>query len=114
MTPGRRLILLALVAGLAVAAAGVAAALLGGSGRQVATGVVVTVEATSLTDLQAFSIRTTEGATIAFRVERLENPTEFPPAHLNEHRATAQPIRVTYRDDPAGPVALRIEDAATP
>jgi hypothetical protein len=74
-------------------------------------GVVIAVEAVSLTDVRAFTIRTADGRTIVFRVGVLENGAEFPPGHLGEHQATAAPIRVTYRDDGGEHVAIRLEDS---
>ena len=41
----------------------------------------------------------------------LENGTEFPPGHLVEHQATAQPVRVWYRTENGARVAVRLEDA---
>jgi hypothetical protein len=104
----RRLIIPAAIAVIAVV---VAANLLGGPGRRVETGVVVAVEATSLTSVQGFSIRTTDGRTMDFRVGKLENGAVFPPGHLAEHRVSLVPIRVTYIDESGGHVAVRIEDA---
>jgi hypothetical protein len=107
----RRLVIPAAIAVIAVVAAVVAANLLGGPGRRVETGVVVAVEATSLTSVQGFSIRTTDGRTMDFRVGKLENGAVFPPGHLAEHRVSLVPIRVTYIDEGGRPVAIRIEDA---
>jgi hypothetical protein len=106
----RLLILGAAVAAVVVVAAG-AAMLLGGPGRQVQTGVVVAVQATSLSDVQGFTIRTAEGSTVDFRMGRLENPADFPPSHLAEHKVTLVPIRVTYVDEDGAHVAVRLEDA---
>lgn len=83
----------------------------GGPGRQVATGVVVAVEATSLSSVQGFSIRTTDGQTIDFRVATLENGADFPIGHLSEHKVSLSPVRVTYVVKDGGNLAVRIEDA---
>ena len=107
----RRLVaLLAVVVGVVVVAV-VAATALGGPGRRVETGVVVAVEATSLSSVQAFSIRTQDGRTVEFRVGTIENAAQFAPSHLAEHKVTLIPIRVTYVDGGGGPVAVRLEDA---
>ncbi len=90
--------------------AAVGAAALGGPGRRVETGIVVAVEATGLTSVQGFSIRTADGRTVDFRVGTLENGAAFPPGHLAEHKVTLVPIQVTYRDEAGGHVAVRIED----
>ena len=83
----------------------------GGPGRQIETGVVVAVQATSLSDVQGFSIRTADGRTVDFRVGSLENASQFPPGHLAEHKVSLVPIRVTYVQRPDGLEAVRLEDA---
>jgi hypothetical protein len=108
---GRRLlILLAIAAGVLLLAV-VAATVLGGPGRQVETGIVVAVEATSLSDVQGFSIRTPDGRTVDFRMGQIENAAQFPPGHLAEHKVSLVPVRVTYVAEDGGPVAVRLEDA---
>jgi hypothetical protein len=108
---GRRLfILLAIAAGVVLLAV-VAATVLGGPGRKVETGIVVAVEATSLSNVQGFSIRTSDGRTVDFRMGQIENATAFPPGHLAEHKVSLVPVRVTYVDEDGGPVAVRLEDA---
>jgi hypothetical protein len=84
-----------------------------GADRQIATGVVVDVDATGLDRVDSFTIRTSEGAVRSFGVGALD-PGSFPPGHLTEHAATAQPIVVTYvvADDGAE-VAVKLEDAPT-
>ena len=94
-----------------------AAAVLGGTGgpppaTTLVVGVVVAVDSAGLTEVRGLHAprrrrpdarRSTCGA--------LENGAEFPPGHLVEHQATAQPVRVWYRDARAGRVAIRLEDA---
>jgi len=96
---------------LVVLLAVVATMVLGGPGRQVETGVVVAVQATSLSDVRGFSIRTADGRTVDFRVGTIENATQFAPGHLAEHKVSLVPIRVTYVQESGGPVAVRLEDA---
>jgi hypothetical protein len=111
-SPGRgRLAILVAAVVAAVLVAIVAVNVLGGPGRRVETGVVVAVQATSLTDVKGFSIRTQDGRTVDFRVGNLENAVQFPPGHLAEHKVSLVPIRVTYIQEPSGPVAVRLEDA---
>lgn len=98
------------VAGIAVVLA--LAAILGGPTRRVETGVVVAVQATSLSDVQGFSIRTADGRTVDFRIGALENGASFPPGHLAEHRVSLAPVRVTFVDRDGAHVAVRIEDGA--
>jgi hypothetical protein len=103
------MLLAVVIAVIAVAVA--AATILGGPGRRVETGIVVAVEASSLSDVQGFSIRTADGRTVDFRVGTIENPTQFPPGHLAEHKVSLVPIRVTFVQESGGPVAIRLEDA---
>ena len=107
----RRVVLLigAIVAILAVTFG--AAIILGGPSRQVETGIVVAVQATSLTAVEGFSIRTEDGRTLDFRITSLENAATFPPGHLSEHKVSLAPVRVTFVSDGASHRAVRIEDA---
>jgi flagellar basal body-associated protein FliL len=107
----RRLIVLLLVAVVVVAAVIAAATALGGPGRKVETGIVVAVQATSLSNVQGFTIRTPDGRTVDFRMGRIENATQFAPGHLAEHKVSLQPVRVTYVDENGSLVAVRLEDA---
>jgi hypothetical protein len=108
---GRRLAFLGTAVVVTVVLAVAAAALLGGPGRQTETGIVVAVEATSLSNVEGFSIRTTDGRTVDFRIGRLENAATFPPGHLAEHKVTLVPIRVTYVVQDGADMAVLIEDA---
>ena len=79
-----------------------------------ATGIIVAIDASSLTDVRSFTLRTTDGQQLVFGLAELQNRTQFPPGHLAEHQATAQPVRVFYHDyrDTGGMLqALRLEDA---
>jgi hypothetical protein len=111
---GRRAVV---VGGLIVALVAIAAVIVTSLGRpapRTETGVVVAVNAASLTDVRGFTIRTADGRTVEFRVGQLENGAQFPPGHLGEHEATAVPIVVTYRDENGERVAIRLEDAPAP
>lgn len=108
MTARRALPLVAAVAAVAV----VAAVLLTRTAvDQVETGVVLAVDSQGLTDVRGFTLRTTDGRTLEFRVGRLENAVEFPPAHLGVHLADGFPIRVTFEMSGTERVAIRLEDA---
>ena len=74
-------------------------------------GVIVGVEAQGLTDVRGFTLRTSDGSSVEFTLGDLENGTEFPPGHLVEHQATAEQVRVWYRDEGDRKVAIRLEDA---
>ena len=108
--PRRLAVLLAVVVA-ATALAVVVATILGGPGRRVETGIVVAVEATSLSSVQGFSIRTADGRTVDFRVGVLETASTFPPGHLAEHKLSLAPIQVTYIDQGGAHVAVALVDA---
>jgi hypothetical protein len=84
---------------------------LGQAPSQTETGLVVAVDSSGLTDVRGFSIRTSDGRTVAFRIGILENGAEFPPGHLLEHAATGARVVVTYRRDNGDLVAIRLDDA---
>ena len=110
--PGRRrLVVLGAVVIAVVAVAIGAATILGGPGRKIDTGIVVAVQATSLSAVQGFSIRTTDGQTVDFRIGALENASVFPPGHLAEHKVSLVPVQVTWVERDGSRVAVRIEDA---
>jgi hypothetical protein len=94
-----------------VAVVAILTSMLGRPSQQTETGVVIAVDAASLTDVRGFTIRTADGRTVIFRLGELENGTEFPPGHLGEHIATAVPVLVTYRDESGERVVVRLEDA---
>ena len=112
----RNLFALLLIA--VIAATGGAAILLSGTGvgdgsanEQQVTGVIVRVDSEGLDRVRGFSLRTDAGLTVAFSIGALENGAAFPPGHLVEHQATAQPVRVWYRTDGDVRTAVRLEDA---
>ena len=111
LTGARRLGVLLTVVIAVIAFAIAAATILGGPGRRVETGIVVAVEATSLSSVQGFSIRTADGRTVDFRVGPLENASTFPPGHIAEHKVSLVPIQVTYVDRDGGHVAVALVDA---
>jgi len=110
----RNLFALVLVGVLALT--GAAALLLGGAPTASPTpsdlssvvGVVVGVDSEGLADVRSFDLREEDGAIRAFTLDALQNGTQFPPGHLAEHQATAQPVRVWYR--PGTLQAIRLED----
>jgi hypothetical protein len=111
LTGTHRLAVLIAVVIAVIALTVVAATILGGPGRRVETGIVVAVEATSLSSVQGFSIQTADGRTVDFRVGALENASTFPPGHLAEHKVSLVPIQVTYVDRDGGHVAVALVDA---
>jgi hypothetical protein len=112
--------LFALVLVTVLALTGGAALILGASpddamvpaGTEEATGVVVAVESSGLTDVRAFTLRAPTGHLIPFRLDDFYSGPGFPPSHLIEHQVTAEPVRVWYRVENGVRQAVRIEDAA--
>jgi hypothetical protein len=76
-----------------------------------AEGVIVAVDASSLSAVRGFTLRTAGGAAFEFQLGVLENPTEFPPGHLAEHQATSAPVLVYFRVEGGRRVVYRLEDA---
>ena len=76
-------------------------------------GLVIDLQAQGLTEVTGFTLRTNDGREIAFRLGILENGAQFPPGHLAAHMATAQPVRVWFREDGGSLVVYRLEDAPT-
>ena len=76
-----------------------------------AASVTLSIDGQAVTTVAGFTLRTTDGRTIAFAVDpgRLEAGS-FPPGHLREHLALASPVCVTYRRGEQPAVALRLDD----
>jgi hypothetical protein len=118
----RRLFLAALVVVIAVTAA--VAVLASGSsgapggagsappsGASEAVGVIVAVDSAGLGSVRGFTLRQAGGDQLTFDLSALQDGARFPPGHLAEHQATAQPVRVWYRDEGTRHLALWLEDA---
>jgi len=74
----------------------------------------VAVRSTGLDSVSGFTLRMSGGALYLFEIGVLENGAEFPPGHLTEHQATAEPIRVTFVVRGGAAIATRIEDMGVP
>ncbi len=83
----------------------------GPPGTQTTVGVVVAVDAQSLDEVRAFTLRQTDGTIALLVIGTLENGAAFPPGHLVEHQATGQPIRAWYRTENGIKIVVRLEDA---
>lgn len=77
-------------------------------------GVIIAVDASSISDVRGFTLLTPDGRRIAFTLGVLENPTDFPPGHLMEHQATSEPVRVYFRVANGVPIVYRLGDASAP
>ena len=75
------------------------------------SGVLLGIDAASLSEVTGFTLRLDDGRSFEFLIGTLENGVEFPPGHLAEHLATSTPIRVSFRVDGTSLVAYRLEDA---
>ena len=73
-------------------------------------GIVTSVDSGSLGDVRGFELRTADGVWLEIDIGELENPAEFPPAHLSEHKATSSPVRAFFRCEGDRLVAYRLED----
>jgi hypothetical protein len=84
-------------------------------GTESMTGVVVGIDGgQSLGDVRGFVLRRPGGELVDFSLRDLRNAADFPPGHLAEHQATAQPIQVWFRVEGTERLALQLEDAPGP
>ncbi len=74
-------------------------------------GVLTSIDATGLTEVHGFTLRTVTGQDLTFTMGTLENGDEFPPGHLNEHLAAAAPVLVYFKVQDGKLVVYRLEDA---
>jgi hypothetical protein len=74
-------------------------------------GIVVAVDSEGLGQVRGFSLLTPGDNAYDLVLGPLENAAEFSPAHLAEHMATSEPVRVFYRLENGSPVVYRVEDA---
>lgn len=75
-----------------------------------AVGLVVSIDSSGLAQVHGFTLRTADGQVLTFTIGTLENGDQFPPGHLAEHQATAQPVRVYFRAQDGRLVVYRLED----
>ena len=75
-------------------------------------GIVTSVDSGGLGDVRGFEMRTAEGIGLELEIGDLENPVEFPPAHLAEHKATSSPVRAFFRCEEERLVVYRLEDGS--
>ena len=72
------------------------------------TGVVTKLDSAGLTDVNGFTVRSND-ETFDFAVDS-ETQLAFPPSHLNEHRVSGEPVKVTYEERDGELYALTVED----
>ena len=79
------------------------------------TGLVTSVTSTSLVSIDGFQLRTQDGRTLDFSTKDLPYREDgFPPQHLREHQALAQPVTVTYRVTDGRNDVVKLQDATGP
>lgn len=79
---------------------------------QTETGLVISVQSTGPAAVDGFTLRTPDGRLIDFSTrDTVFDRTGFPPEHLREHLALAQPVRVTYRSTDGRNDVVKLEDA---
>jgi hypothetical protein len=76
------------------------------------TGVVTHVDLAGLGKVTGFTLLVPGGQQVVFTMGVQENATEFPAAHLSEHLASSEPVRVFFRPEGANLVVYRLEDAS--
>lgn len=80
-----------------------------GGGNRTIVGIVTDVEATSLTNVTSFSLRS-EGST--YEIGIIPSIVySFPPGHLRAHAIASEPVRVEVEDRGGNLIALTFEDA---
>ena len=89
----------------------------GGDGVSVAersaVGVILQVEASSITQVDSFTLRSNDGETLVFRIapDARPDPQEgFVASHLRSHAALAEQVEVFYREENGELLALRLVD----
>ena len=74
-------------------------------------GIVTSVDATGLTQVKGFTLRTATGQDLTFVIGTLDDPVDFPAGHLTEHMAAAAPILVFFKVVDGQLVVYHLEDA---
>ena len=74
------------------------------------TGVVTKVQSSGLTEVEQFTVRTESGELYDIRVDE-ETELAFPPAHLNEHRVSGEPVVVELENRSGTLYATLVDDA---
>ena len=83
-----------------------------GSNERSAVGVIIDVQATSLTQIESFTLRDDGGATLVFQVapEAAQDPQEgLFPGHLRTHALAVEQVTVFYQEEGGVLLALRLE-----
>lgn len=85
----------------------------GGGGELFAEGVILEVEATSLTEVASFTLRTNDGETLVFAIApdaAVDPDNGFVASHLRSHAGLGEQVAVYYREEGDARLAFRLED----
>lgn len=83
----------------------------GPPGERSAVGVLLDVQASSISDIDSFTLRTNDGETLVFSVapDAAQASGEgFAPGHLRSHAAFGEQVEVFYREEDGELLALRL------
>lgn len=76
------------------------------------TGVVLHVDVAGLGHVTGFRLLVPGGQQVDFTMGVQDNAATFPAAHLSEHMASGDPVRVSFRREGSTLVVYHLEDAA--
>ncbi len=83
-----------------------------GGGERTVEGIITNVDATSLTQVETFTVRDNDNNIIVFRIARdatQDIEDGFVPSHLREHALAVEQVKVFYRVEDGEFLALRLE-----
>ncbi len=111
----RPLLIAATLVAAALAIGGAAILLTDRPSDSTAEGIVTQVTSSGTLAVSSFQLRTDDGRTLTFTLGDLDlSPPGFNGPHLYVHRATLQPIIVSYHAAGSGLIADRMVDAPVP
>lgn len=111
----RPLVIAATLVAVALVLGGIAILLTDRPSESTAEGIVVQVTPSGTLAVASFQLRTDDGRMLTFTLGDLDlSPPGFNGPHLYVHRATLQPIIVSYRSDGSALIAVRLVDAPVP
>jgi hypothetical protein len=85
----------------------------GNSGERSTDGVIIDVDAPTLTEINSFTLRTLDGDTLVFEIspDAEQDPVEgFFPGHLRSHAIAAEQVRIFYVRSGDRRLATRLQD----
>ncbi len=83
-----------------------------GDGERFVEGVILEVEAVSITEVASFTLLVDDGEVLEFGIalDATDDPTEgFFPGHMRGHALASELVRVFYREEDGRLLALRLE-----